>query len=412
MTSAANHERPVPPRVAFLLGAGVSLPAGMASTGDITDRVLSGQGVARHTDDRYYLGAPMYAHAGFPDEHVPRIVPLLAILKARIDNYYGDPSVRPTNYEDLYYMVEQVHSCELHEYDNPAVRPLCLDLRASIDPELLAPDTLGHQWQFDELCTEAAKYIRDVVWLMLCAPPRQTNHLGCLTGACDDNGVEHVDIFTLNHDPLIEQVLASANIGLADGFAPVADGTSVWSPTNFDRGAARVHLFKLHGSVDWFEYRLDSQDPWYADSIRKVRLGTDIEHLKDAHGNELTLIGEFGPRPLLLVGRFNKMFEYVGRGIFTELHNRFYQGLARTKALVVSGYSFGDRGINTRIIEWVYSSRDNRIVLIDPDPNALRGRARGAISGKWESWVQARTLKILTGGIQDVTWQDVVKALQ
>ena len=44
--------------IVFLFGAGVSIPAGMPSTADITQRVLCGDGVARHTDGSYYFCKP------------------------------------------------------------------------------------------------------------------------------------------------------------------------------------------------------------------------------------------------------------------------------------------------------------------------------------------------------------------
>jgi hypothetical protein len=58
-------------RVAFLLGSGISIPAGMPSTREITDQVLSGEGVMRQTDGNYYFGRPQYDHIEEPDEYVP-----------------------------------------------------------------------------------------------------------------------------------------------------------------------------------------------------------------------------------------------------------------------------------------------------------------------------------------------------
>ena len=41
--------------IAILLGAGASIPAGFPSTSEITDRVLTGQGVTRHSSSVYQL---------------------------------------------------------------------------------------------------------------------------------------------------------------------------------------------------------------------------------------------------------------------------------------------------------------------------------------------------------------------
>ena len=45
-------------KTAILLGAGSSLAAGFPSTQHLTDLVLSGEGVWRHTDEVYYTAVP------------------------------------------------------------------------------------------------------------------------------------------------------------------------------------------------------------------------------------------------------------------------------------------------------------------------------------------------------------------
>ena len=61
----------MPQKVSFLFGSGISIPAGMPCVKQMTDKVLSGTGVSRHSDETYYFGPPLYAHKGLPDEHVP-----------------------------------------------------------------------------------------------------------------------------------------------------------------------------------------------------------------------------------------------------------------------------------------------------------------------------------------------------
>lgn len=48
-------------KIAFLLGSGISLRAGMPSTSDITEQVLSGEGVTFHSDGTYYFRSPLWA---------------------------------------------------------------------------------------------------------------------------------------------------------------------------------------------------------------------------------------------------------------------------------------------------------------------------------------------------------------
>jgi hypothetical protein len=65
--------------------------------------------------------------------------------------------------------------------------------------------------------------------------------------------VDQLDIFTLNHDVLIEAQCRSANVLYEDGFADRRGELLVfsWWPQN---KREKVRLFKLHGSVNWFLY--------------------------------------------------------------------------------------------------------------------------------------------------------------
>ena len=111
-------------KIAFLIGSGFSSPAGLPSTGDITNHVLSGKGLMRHTDGNFYFGEPVYSHMGLPDEYVPRVADFLKILKNEIDDYYKKLPVKFPNYEDIHYIAKQIFDSELGEYDNPAIQLL------------------------------------------------------------------------------------------------------------------------------------------------------------------------------------------------------------------------------------------------------------------------------------------------
>jgi len=100
-------------RIAFLLGSGVSIPAEMPSTENITEKILSGEGIMRHTDGHYYFDRPLFAHIGIPDEYVSQVVIFLKRLKVEIDLYYLYQPWHFTNYEDLYYVVSQIEDSEL-----------------------------------------------------------------------------------------------------------------------------------------------------------------------------------------------------------------------------------------------------------------------------------------------------------
>ena len=94
--------------------------------------------------------------------------------------------------------------------------------------------------------------------------------------------------------------------------------------------------------------------------------------------------------PLLLIGTFNKVAEY-SRGIFLDLHHRFRSTLREADRLVVCGYSFGDKGINTAVIEWYYAKRGRRFPDHSPRTHVSSFRPRALpYEGKWHRRVEGQ----------------------
>lgn len=390
-------------RIAFLLGSGISIPAGMPSTQVITKQILSGEGVMRHSDGNYYFDKPLY---GTPDEYVPQVVVFLNRLKIEIDLYYLYETGHFTNYEDLYYVASQIRDSELKEYDNPVVQPFINKVLPEIRPLLVSEENdIGDEWQLLDLANEAANYVRDVVWHLLSKEPKSLDHLNCIKDACLDYQLSNIDIFSLNHDTVLEQSLSQNNIQVIDGFGQPQNNVRYWNPDLFDSGDSKVQLFKLHGSVNWFRFVPDSGS-WSNESIG-IPLDWDVWHTKSPQGQRQRPVDG---RPMLLVGTFNKILQYTS-DIYADLHYQLHRSLRHVQQLVVCGYSFGDKGINTRIIEWIYSSPNRKITIVHPEPEKLKRAARGAISKQWDQWIKQRKLIILTKTIEESSWQNIKDSL-
>lgn len=390
-------------RIAFLLGSGISIPAKMPSTQVITKQILSGEGVMRHSDGNYYFDEPLY---GTPDEYVPQVVVFLNRLKIEIDLYYLYETGHFTNYEDLYYVASQIHDSESKEYDNPVVQPFINKVLPEIRPLLVSEENeIRDEWQLLDLANEAANYVRDVVWHLLSKEPNSLDHLNCIKDACLDDQLSNIDIFSLNHDTVLEQSLSQNDIQVIDGFGQLQNNVRYWNPDLFDSRDSKVRLFKLHGSVNWFRFRPDSGS-WSDESIG-IPLDWDFWHTKSPQGQRQWPVGG---RPMLLVGTFNKMLQYTS-DIYAGLHYQLHRSLRHAQQLVVCGYSFGDKGINTRIIEWIYSSSNRKITVVHPEPEKLKRAARGAISKQWDEWIKQRKLTIVTKTIEESSWQNIKDSL-
>lgn len=384
--------------VAFLLGSGVSIPAGAPGTVDITQMVLdSKRRITRNSVE-------IYKHASeddlIPNHVVDRIVQLRAVLKwleHRINQYYdgrSDPaagSSRSCNYEDLFFLSAGIRDTLSGERDDPGLLPLAERAACAL---CVSCDELS------EIAREACNYIHDTVTEELnkaCAP---AGHLGALVDAARGQGVKRVDVFTLNHDCLIEQAFRSRGLELYDGMQRSGDGRHVLRLSTLSASDVRCTLLKLHGSLKWFRWRSNTagSDAW------EEWLG----HLSEdggAGGGEWEVIDE---RPLLLIGRFNKEERYTGP-IFGPLFWEFRRRLQDHESLVVSGYSFGDKAINSILIDWIYGADKGKrkIVVAHENEAELRSNARGAVSNAWDSWKNSGNLVVRSSFLCNLSWDDI-----
>ena len=375
---------------AILLGAGSSLAAGFPSTNDLTDLILSGNGVTRGSDSSYYINddGPPYEEKRLANCMVRR-------LHAEAERYYSAYAERHTNYEDLFYLAHQASDDLSGEMENPAVSSFVGKLRAYMSPliESARNADCTNRLSVDDLqlLEETRHYIADIVWRALCHKPKpgSLSHLEVIAHACNSVNYRVTGISTLCHDTHVETFLEKKGISLADGFdAEPQAGVRYWNGDFSSSG--KTPFLKLHGSVNWFRLRPDSGDEY--DERTGIPLNGDYDHAR-SEDNKLQLAVD--GRPLLLIGTFNKISEYSS-GVFLELHHRFRSTIMEANRMVICGYGFGDKGINTEIIEWYYGKRGRRLVIIHPDPDNLVANARGAIRKNWPEWNQNGSNSIIS----------------
>lgn len=316
-------------RIGFLFGAGVSIPAGMPSTLSITEKVLSGDGIMRHSDECFYFGEPLFHHMGFPDECVPRIISFLDRIKSEIELYYLKyPYKVEFNYEDYYYLASQIFDAEIGEYDNPAILPLIEKIRPDLEHLLIGKENeVRKKWELYQLVDEAKNYIKDIIWRMLNISPTTLDYLGVLKDCYEDDDISSLYIFTLNHDVVLEKYFSANAIEYDSGFTRKTDNLMVWRPSFLDHARYKIRLLKLHGSVDWFRFRPEGSD--WNEEIIGIPKGLTNYHMRDWVGRKIQALDR---RPLFLVGTYNKILDYVG-GIYDDLFYHFYKSTERYKRL-------------------------------------------------------------------------------
>ncbi len=376
----------VPPaELSFLLGSGISIPAGFPSVAELTTTVLTATNVYQHTDQRYFFSDDPQPLHHDTREAVERVQGFLDILRQIAQGYYrGDDSPSPRiNYEDLGAMTAQIDWSETGEWDNPALGPLISTLLRTYG------DDLTH------LATEATRYIRDVVAASLHHDCSRYEHLGLLTDAARDAAFGRCTIFTLNHDILIETALRASGIAYTDGTSQIGLDCWRWCAETLESQPAGTRFYKLHGSIDWHR----------AIDVRgrsSVIIAKDADHARTHDGSRLRRING----PLILVGTHAKVLNYI-QGIFADLYYAFRGHLRHhARVVVVCGYGFRDKFINAVLLEWLDADR-SRLVVIHGNPNQLRRDARPAIAREWDRLVDAGKLHVVSAWAEDVSWFNI-----
>lgn len=391
-------------KIVFLFGSGISIPAGMPTTAQVTERVLSGNNIYRHSAEVYEYSNSINEYQRFSvNEFIRRVLFVLNRLKDEVEQYYKSKPFKLTwNYEDLYFLSKQIRDSELGEYENPALQPFINQLLIDFEDLMTGKGTdTREQWRLHELADESCNYIQDILFILLKAKIEKTDYLHFLYECYKDKSISNIEIFTLNHDKVLESFFDNRDIKYTDGFGSNYPKIRSWEPNLLKHEKPKIKIIKLHGGIDWRRIRLEGMD-WHGEFIGIPEI-LNHDHEMDDNGN---IYCRIFPRPYILIGTYNKMLDYVG-GIFDDLFYYFYQSIQEAETLIISGYSFGDRGINTKIIDWMYSSYNHRIVVIHPNPENLKNNSLGSIANKWEYWKKQEKLLLIPKSIENLSWHDI-----
>lgn len=371
----------------FLIGSGLSCAEGFPSIEEITDEIYSLEDTYKSSNSHFYRGEKRPEEELFPEyyEYNTIIKKIIDEIKKEIEQYYRKEY--QINYEEIYYMIKQIE--DKYENENPAILAFIEKLKQEINP------LLNININFDESVLNAVKYIENIVWNVLAKKVENSTILNFLLKELPR--IE-INIFSLNHDYLIEQILQENKINYINGFKPLTNEIKAWDHNLFDK-KSRIKLYKLHGSISWVRYSVDDfRGYFYAD------IGiNDIYHLKDIDGKFLWPVDD----PRFLIGTVNKVIEYT-REIFSELFYQFHKILKKTNLLIIIGYGFKDKGINSKIIEYMFYSLNKKIIIIDlKNKEELMEGARFAISNNVPRWEKEKRVKFVSKNIKDLTFEDL-----
>lgn len=229
------------------------------------------------------------------------------------------PSFR---YEDLYAAALQIYNDQAREITNPLIARSIEMLRLATSPLYVGGESNSFGDPFTTLVGRSLDLIQCAVANKL-AEAGEPKGLGVLPAVF--GAIPEVDIFTLNHDQLIEQQFAATDIKIADGFGDPRSGYRIFN-SHWPDGPG-VRLLKLHGSLNWYFCRFKRFDQYAA-------FDQPMEKCYDEDG---TRVDDLNPIPVFLTGTTVKEQRY-GYDIFGQMFFRFRQLSSQHRRIISCGY--------------------------------------------------------------------------
>jgi hypothetical protein len=386
----------------LFLGSGVSFESGLPDTTKITNVLLKDEW-HNHTDQNFYHGKQPNPH--FRSTNLaPRLQKFLTIIKEASDEYLKKRRNTEANYEDLFYLCQQISDNEKYEIDNPAIAPFT-DILKDKTQELCAAMPFEREINLGILASRSCDLIQCVVWHAL-YNRKTPKGLQFVIELVTNSRIEKLDIATLNHDLLIEQVLSNEHIQYIDGFGQPDGDVRFFEPELYEKHDAKINIFKLHGSINWYRFRIVEDGK----TIDKYGCTTNIdyEHCRDSEGE---MMQNLDHKPTFLTGSYNKMSDY-GFGIFAKVHHKFLDRLSNCDIVIMSGYGWNDRGINGRLFEWILSSHRKRLILLHKDPEVeIKQKSKSAMWHRYDELVNDGRLIPIKKWLSETSINDITKVM-
>jgi len=321
----------------------------------------------------------------------------LRLLNSYIEPHIKLREARETNYEDLHAAALQISQDETSELVNPMLRGSLADLRAKAanlyDGETGDP----HGNPFVSLVERATNLID---WAVVHCLIHLQKPIGMSAITAVAKATERLDIFSVNHDLLIERQFEAIQMPFADGFGQregdVRKFAWSWDPS------VPVRLYKLHGSIDWYPFNFPNGERQFARVLGKnTGLVGDPEHSKDETGTYLSLTNNV---PLILAGTTDKERRY-GFGLPGEIFFEVHKQLQNHHTLICSGYGWADKGINNKIGQWLSRDAGNKLVLLHETPEEIMKKRFW--THRWARNQEMGKIVVIRKWLQDCTIDDL-----
>ena len=320
----------------LFLGSGVSLASGLPSVAAIQEALLSDVSnptIVRFLKTLIELDSDYLQHSAPSFSFKGNIVHTGQIYRTQ------------TTYEDLFYLASQVvtngEGLKADLNAEALTQLLCKHCKSFLNGETLDEKKIC----LHKLCNQNKYFIENTVANLLKSD--QIVGLDLVLELAKSKNLQHLNIVTLNHDILVEQVLTQHQIAYTDGFV-TGEEENLRIFKDFYAESEKIKVLKPHGSVSWWR-----------------RGGSQVVQSEDIFNPNLRL----GRCPSFLTG-VGKINSY-NQGIFADQHFRFVECLRNNCTIVMSGYGWADLPYNFQFLNWLNKRAENRLILLHQNPEAL-----------------------------------------
>lgn len=260
-----------------------------------------------------------------------------------------------TTYEDLFYLTDQIIINGEGRKADVSIETFVEALRKECRNILKRKRKIDQMIDLHKLAIEARIYIEKKVSSLLYKDTLDIKGLNLVIELAKSPNIKKLNIITLNHDTLIEQILQDNDIEFTDGFGE-PNGDIRYFEDNYNDNI-KVKIIKLHGSISWWSHG--------GSKVVQPMNITDKDSLswKDKENNFIKNIGKV---PSFLTG-VNKIYSY-NRGIYAEQNYNFLKLLHEENLIVMAGYGWGDLPINFQIQNWFNRNINNKLILLHEKP--------------------------------------------
>jgi hypothetical protein len=370
----------------LFLGSGISIPSGHPDVVTLTDSILNSE--TNHSETVFLSALRDYDGKAR----------LIGGTYTSQDKYIetGELYRNYTSYEDLYYLCDEISLFHWGLHNNAMIPAFMESLAEEFTPFLNANSKKDKLLEIGKHAQAAKIYINKAIIETL-ADPGIISGLDLIVELANAPEITSLNILTLNHDLLVEDLLIRNGIHFADGFGS-ADGDVRWFEPDTFLSDSKVKLIKLHGSVDWYSFLVDGYE-----KVGKISIG-NFKEPKNLSGKTLQFMYK---SPNVLSG-LNKM-KYYNYGMHTDIHYHFQRILYQNTIMIMSGYGWGDDPINNRLMTWLDKKRENRLILLHEKPDLLMERSM-VFDRDYSNWVKLEKLKPILKWLCDTSLKEVLEA--